>query len=338
MANPIVLGYYASWNTAVTPDKLDFRLFTHITHAFASVDAKGNLKTPEERASRDLVSRAHTAKTKVILALGGADSNTTLTAVAATPDGVKQLVDAMARVAETIGYDGIDVDWEAPENATDGARMNAVVKALRQRMPKAILTMAVPAGDWAGKWYQRDALLPYIDTLNVMTYDFHGPWSDHAGYNAPLFPSKIINREGRSEATDDAGSNGAASMDYWLKTKGWPREKLLFGIPLYGRGFRAAKIGDPARGSFDRSELSYRDVLGLIKAGWHERWDEAAQVPYLEKTDGTEVFSYDDPRSVKLKGAFARERGLAGYFFWEIAQDFDGRTNPLVRAARDGWG
>jgi chitinase len=240
-------------------------------------------------------------------------------------------VDGLARVADAVGYDGIDVDWEAPENATDGARMSAVLKALRERMPKAILTMAVSSGDWSGKWYERDALLPYVDLLNVMTYDFHGPWGSHAGHNAPLFPSK-------GEAPGDAGSNGAASMDYWIKTKGWPREKVLLGIPLYGRGFRAAKMGDPARGSFGRSEMSYQEVLTLIKSGWRERWDEAAQVPYLEKPDGTEVVSYDNPRAVKRKGAFARERGLAGYFFWEIAQDYDGRTNPLVRAARDGWG
>jgi chitinase len=331
MANPIVLGYYASWNTVVTPDRLDYRLFTHVTHAFATVDKTGSLNAPDVKASRDLVNRAHTAQTKVILALGGADSNKSLTAIAATPDGVKRLVDGLARVAETVGYDGIDVDWEAPENAADGERMNAVVKALRERMPKAVLTMAVPSGDWAGKWYQRDALLPYIDFLNVMTYDFHGPWDNHAGHNAPLFPSK-------SEPPDDAGTSGAASMDYWMKTKGWPREKVLFGIPLYGRGFRAAKMGAPARGSFDRSEMSYQEVLGLIKSGWRPLWDEAAQVPYLEKPDGTEVISYDDARSVKRKGEFARDRGLGGYFFWEIAQDFDGQTNPLVRAARDGWG
>ena len=43
-----------------------------------------------------------------------------------------------------------------------------------------------------------------------------------------------------------------------------------------------------------------------------------------------------DPTSAQRKGEFARKQGLGGIFFWEISQDFDGKTNPLVRAAAKG--
>jgi chitinase len=43
--------------------------------------------------------------------------------------------------------------------------------------------------------------------------------------------------------------------------------------------------------------------------------------------------SYDDPRSIALKAAYARERGLGGVMFWELSQDAGG---ALLDAAYRG--
>ena len=43
--------------------------------------------------------------------------------------------------------------------------------------------------------------------------------------------------------------------------------------------------------------------------------------------------SYDDPRSIELKSAYARERGLGGIMFWELSQDTRG---ALLDAAHRG--
>ena len=229
-------------------------------------------------------------------------------------------------------YDGADVDWEVPGNPEEQRRMEALVKALRQKAPKAILTSAFPATDWSGKWYATENLAPYLDFINVMTYDFHGPWGDHAGHNAPLYPTPQDKKDGQECA--------ASSMDYWLKTKKWPADKLLFGLPSYGRGFKAATLGAAAKGEYPGSYVSYFDALKRHpRPAMDSKFDADAQVPYLEKKDGTECVSYENGESAKLqRGAFARKLGLAGFFFWEIAQDFDGKTNPLVRAAREGMG
>ena len=116
----------------------------------------------------ELVRRAQTAGVKVILSLGGADSNRRLSERTATDSDLRRLADRLAQAVTQNQYDGIDVDWEAPENATDQARMNGLVKALRERLPKSLITMAVPSEDWSGKWYAREALLPHVDFLNVM--------------------------------------------------------------------------------------------------------------------------------------------------------------------------
>lgn len=328
--HPFVLGYYADWNPELPPSKINYRLFTHLTHSFAKIGQDGSFAFPDLAKSRELCDRAHAAGTKVILAIGGADSAESLTRGTATPGGRTQVVNQLVAHVKTARYDGVDIDWEFPENPVQRDQMNQLTEQLRERLPHAVLTMAVPALDWNGKWYQRDTLLPYLDFVNVMTYDFHGPWSSHAGHNAGL---RYSDAEGHPECRANTTQGG---ITYWQKQKKWPKEKILLGIPLYGHGFRTDRLGGTASGTFAQSDVSYKEILVLRKAGWVRHWDTVAQVPFLQNPEKTVILSYDDAESIRKKGAYARESGLGGIFFWEISQDFDGRTNPLVQAARSG--
>jgi len=327
---PFVLGYYADW-TSLSPAQIDYSLFTHLSHSFATVNATGALSLPALSKSRDLCKRAKAKNVKVLLAVGGASSARGMATATATPAKAAGFADALVAAAMAAGYNGLDMDWEFPENADEQTRMNALVRLLRERLPQgATLTMAVPATDWSGKWFNTNALLPYVDLLNVMTYDFHGPWTDHAGHNANLFAAK--------EDTACRTITVGAAVNYWLKTKAWPREKLLVGIPLYGRGFRAARIGDKAakEGGYARAEVPFNAIAPLVKAGWKRAWDQDAQVPVLHDPAHTEVLSYEDAESARIKGRFVRTQGFGGVMFWEISQDYNGKTNTLVRAVRDG--
>lgn len=261
-SKPIVLGYYPSWVKASPPDKIDYSLFTHIVHAFATVDRQGNLRLPEAKAARDLCRRAHAKNVKVLLALGGADSNDTLTAAMADEKGAERLTQSLVEAAAQVGYDGVDVDWEFPENDTDQKRMEELVRRLRAALKKhsrdSLLTMAVPALNWNGRRYATDALLPHVDFINVMTYDMHGPWSGHAGHNAPLF-------ETPEDTKDGAGNNAAAALAYWTKERNWPRERLLIGLPCYGRGFRATRLGEATTGLAKRQKETIRTRMSRIR-------------------------------------------------------------------------
>ena len=324
-----VLGYYADWNTAFPPKAIDFGLYTHLNHAFALLDKDGVPTMPDPPRSRDLCTRAHARGVKVLLSVGGAESGRGFARATATPAATGRFADQLVTAAMSGGYDGVDIDLEAPTNTAERDGMNALIRALRGKLPQGdLLTMAVSATDWGGKWFLNDALLPYVDWLNVMMYDFHGPWSSHAGHDAPLFPSLADHHAECRGATVDASSN------YWIHTRAWPKDRLLLGIPLYGHGFRVAKWGEPATGNFVRSDVSFRDLMTLQKQGWTRTWDDIAKVPTLRNPDGTELISYDDAESIRAKGRYARERGFGGVFFWEISQDFNGVTNPLVRAAR----
>ncbi len=309
---PISLGYYPSFKE-FDPTEIDMAQYTHICHAFAEVSKNSPLQFPSEESTRKLITAAHSKKTKVLLSIGGADSNAALCA-----KSTKALVDQLIQRVHDFHYDGVDVDWEAPENTEQASKMSALVQLLRKRMPNALITMAVSAEDYSGKWFLTEDLLPYVDWLNIMTYDFCGPWVDKVLHNAPLPEIK-------------------KSIAYW-KSRGWPGEKLLLGIPNYGRRIHATRFGDPApKGTYVGDEVNYIDTEKLIASGWTKHFDAYAQSPYLVNSSGGEMITYDDKDSVERKAQFAETSGLRGFFFWEITSDFDGRTNVLAHAAHKGW-
>ena len=75
---PVVLNYVPDWHT-IDPATIDYGLYTHLCHAFAHYES-GALHLPDETASRALIDAAHAHGVKVLLSIGGADSNSSLKA------------------------------------------------------------------------------------------------------------------------------------------------------------------------------------------------------------------------------------------------------------------
>jgi hypothetical protein len=176
---PVVLAYRADWSEAALPtERIDYKSLTHIAHSFA-IAGSGGLRFPATESSRKLVDMAHRNGVKVLLAVGGADSNKALSALCETGSGTRKLAAEIAARVRTIGYDGADIDWEHPENATDTARLSRFTAALRGTLPRPkMVTIAVPSVDWNGRWYDASAILPHVDWAAVMCYDFYGPWTE----------------------------------------------------------------------------------------------------------------------------------------------------------------
>jgi chitinase len=307
--DPVVLGYLPTWVAR------DVRLdrFTHVAQAFYS--GPGSRGIPD----RELLRAAREKGVKVLVSLGGAESGKRFRA--ADP---RVLAAEVAAVVKDAGYDGVDVDWEPVEGEADRKGLVALVRALREALGKEVLlTMAAPATNWQGRWWDVEALRDAVDLLNVMTYDFHGPWSSHAGHNAPL-------RSVAEDKEDGGPSSFEAGIDYWLG-RGWPKEKLLAGIPCYGRGFAAPAWYAKPTAKSRRESLSYREARRLLDAGAKRSWDAAAQVPWLGYEGG--ILSYEDAESAALKGRLAREKGIRGVFFWSVDQDFRDGDHEIVRAA-----
>lgn len=75
-------------------------------------------------------------------------------------------------------------------------------------------------------------------------------------------------------------------------------------------------------GSWEEASYDYDDVANiLLRNGWTRYWDATSQVPFAYNPSyaGGSWVSYDDGSSLCRKGAYVRNRQLAGIMAWELS-------------------
>ena len=211
-----VVGYAPNWYGAEYLDRIDYSQITHLIYAFAIPTADGEIRPLNDRGfMAALVKKAHEHDVKVCIAIGGWSYNgapleSTFAAATDTDAKCRTLANAMLKVVDDYGLDGIDVDWEYPR-ANTSRQYETLIKYLRegldQRGEGKILTSAVAGFTTVG--YSTTAL-GYLDWVNVMAYDGNGA-EGHSPYRY---------------AVD--------STETWKKA-GLPKEKIMVGVPFYAR-------------------------------------------------------------------------------------------------------
>ncbi|TWT66238.1 Chitinase B precursor [Posidoniimonas polymericola] len=337
---PVVLGYYPAYE-GFNEASIPWDRFTHVCHAFITSDKQGQIETNDKVPSRSLTERAARHDTPVILSVGGWGDADGFEMATSSPEKMASWVEDLTQIVVEYGYAGVDVDWEFPKDESTKQRFTQLVRAIRSSFDRVttttgmrlLITSAVTARPAEGKWIDGPALEGAIDFLNVMTYDFSGPFTAVASHHTPLF--------GSPEDPESAWRSTQAAMAYWEETQGFPRSKLNVGIPLYGRKFplrqpytatsgaRAAGFGTP----------TYRQILKLIDAGWTLKQDAHAKAPWILAPQGElGIVAFDDEASARRKAEWARSQGYRGIFFWAIGHDSlpEGRF-PLLDASIAGW-
>ena len=219
----------------------------------------------------------------------------------------------------------VSVDWEHPSTPGQGQDYIELLKKLRGELPSPayLLTSALPAGQWALVHIDLQKASAYLDSINLMTYDFAGPWTLSCGHHAQLHTPK--------KPHDDAARTSGSSAVEYVKSQGVPAQKIVVGIPTYGRSFLGSKkVGDAFNGhAGEEGTFEYRD---LPRPGSRVFYDEQAMAVYCVGVDGGFV-SYDDQRTVQVKAKFAGQQGLGGLFYWTGTGD----TNNERSLVKIGW-
>ena len=320
----LVIGYYPHWlKDDLPPEEIDLKNLTHIIHAFAWPNSDGTLSTYNGMIDGNLNYQVHLSGKQILISLGGWGNSTAFSDVTGNSSLRSTFIANIISFIQQNDYDGVDIDWEYPSTLVHKENLTLFVSELRSALDMIdsgyLLTMAISSGNWYGQWFDYEKLVSICDWLGVMTYDFHGTWSSHAGHNSPI-----------SSPSNCSDGSVETALSYLRDQRYIPSNQLVLGIPFYGKVFNAPLLYESFTGVV--TDLEYNEIPSLINAGWSRLWDDYSKVPYLLNNDATKLITYDDSISVALKAERAIQENLSGVMIWAIGQDLNNGRQPLLEA------
>ncbi|MBO7120523.1 MAG: hypothetical protein J6W03_09425, partial [Bacteroidaceae bacterium] len=302
---PVVVAYVTSW-TRVMPDPT---VMTHINYAFGHVNEQFcGVRIDNEQRLRDIVAlKKQNPKLLVMLSIGGWGSGR-FSEMAASEENRKAFAKDCRRVCNEFGLDGIDIDWEYPTQNSAGIsaspqdteNFTLLMRDLRNALGSKLWLTLASVG--SAQFIDFKSCVQYLDVVNVMAYDMGNAPKHHSA----LYRSKLVGWLCASEAVEAHRKAGV------------PNEKIVLGMPFYGRG----KSG---------VYMKYRD---RDKHSEKEVWSNASKASFLADENLELVIGFESPRSIAMKCAYIKEQGLRGAMYWEYADDNE--QGDLQRAVWQG--
>ena len=187
--------------------------------------------------------------------------------------------------------------WEYPSDVEQGLDFLSLLATIRTYLPETeyVMAAALPANKEVLQCIDIRRAAEYLDLLNLMTYDFYGPWTPRSGHHAQLY-------------TSNKDEPCAANIVQYVMSRGFPAKRILLGIPTYGRSFlQASGPGQKFHGG--GGEDGTFEYQQLPRRGCKETVDKRACAAMCVGGDGGFV-SYDNPETVKMKAVFCKQKGL----------------------------
>lgn len=295
-----IIAYFSAGQSIDSLDVAKFKQLTHINYAFVKPTATGGLTLSAASNFYAIRKLAKENNVKFAVSVGAVESadikvfNTLLT----NPALRKTFITNIVNFAVLNDLDGIDIDLEYPQ--IDAAASNVTYTIFMKELATELhswhkyLSAAVGAGIYDNSpvyvGMSKEAI-EAMDFINFMAYDGRGYKGD-PNHSSTQLAIDIIEK--------------------WITGKEIPKEKIVLGLPTYGRNETNAS-------------KSYRELIAL---------GASAQQNSFEYNGST--YHYNGFPLIQEKTIYAKENAN-GIMFWELYRDASG-SNSLIKAANDALG
>lgn len=348
-----MVGYYTSWSTYSNFQvaNIDASKLTHLNYAFANISSDGKIALGDSWADIEKSFPGDTVEQpfkgnfyqlvklkqqyphlKTLISVGGWSWSEKFSDVALTEESRAIFAESCLQFILKYGFDGIDLDWEypvaggEPDNVNrpeDKQNFTLLLKKIRETLDIQSTmdgkTYLVTIAGGAGRGYAANTELnlihPYVDYIQIMTYDIHGSWDSITGLNAPLY---------RDPGTGFVSEWSVHDSVQTYLNNGVPANKLIMGMPLYGRVYNQVNnlnngLYQPFTGGGSAKSYAELEANYVNKNGYIRFWEADSKVPWL--FNGTQFISYDDQESIGYKTSYLKSMGLGGAMMWELSHD-----------------
>ncbi len=272
-----VVGYLPYYRFSLV-DNINFDQVTYVNLAFGNLDASGNLVVGNGESVLPIVQKIKTTNTKVLLSIAGGGDTGDHWEKYLSSTYRKECILRMVNFVIANKLDGIDVDIEGSLITSLGADYNLFVQELKDQLHSKGLAITAALTPTYLDAVITNKTLNSFDFINIMAYDATGPWRPNdPGQHSPY-------------------SLAENALDFWTFQKGITKEKLVLGVPFYGRDF------DPS----DFKALTYEFIISLN-----------SEYAYLDEVG---LLYYNGIPTIVEKSKLALQKAN-GIMIWELGQD-----------------
>src|SRR5271170_5162380 len=240
VAAPVIVAYVFPKHEPIQPGAIAARKLTRINFAFALIQS-GKIVTEDPSDAANLATlialKRDNPSLTVLVSAGGWLGSGNFSDMALTKESRQVFIQSVIQFIEQYQLDGLDVDWEYPGmigagnkfRPEDKQNYTLVLAELRKQFDQEekklhrqlFLTIATGASSEFLEHTEMDKVQKYVDTVNLMAYDYYEPGSDAiTGNHAPLFTDPL----------DPKKISGDRSVHEYEQA-GVPAERLFWASP-----------------------------------------------------------------------------------------------------------
>ncbi|XP_014217569.1 chitinase-3-like protein 1 isoform X2 [Copidosoma floridanum] len=256
------------------------------------------------------------SRLKTMISLGGdAVDGSTISMVLREPTLRFNLVKSIVKFLVKYEFNGFDLNWKYPKSLEDKRNLVLFLKELKKQFEPKGWVLSITAHMSANQYYDYDGVSKHVDFINMMLFNFNGPWMGTTGPSAPLDSTNNINVH--------------VFVQNWMDNH-VPNEKIVMGISSIGvvstllnpsdnkMNAMVAESGRPGPYNNLRGLLGYFEFCKEMSQ-WTVIYDEMHRMPYAYK--GDQWMSFENKQSISEKVNYVMEKDLGGIAIWTVDND-----------------